>query len=279
MSYRNILVEVDASKQAIGRIEAAATMAKRFGAAMTGAFLRSEVLPNYMISDVWVFVPAENVQQFSDERTKATNEALSVARRTFDEAARDAGVPFYWLDINGDSNEALVACARTHDLTVLPRSMKAPCGEVAIHASDVAMASGGPVLVMPQTGYTRDIGRRILVAWKDTRETARALRDASPFLATADEVHLLQVSRDAEADSDELLARHLRLHGCKNVKHIIDRGQDAPTGEIIRRHAAAVNADLVVLGLYGHSRLQEFVLGGVSQDLLEHLPVPLLVSH
>jgi nucleotide-binding universal stress UspA family protein len=100
-----------------------------------------------------------------------------------------------------------------------------------------------------------------------------------PFLQHADEIHFLTVSRDAMPRQDDLLQRHLLRHGCRPANLIVDSDGDTPPGEIIRRHVDLAGADLVVLGLYGHSRIQELVLGGVSHDLLQTLPMPLLVSH
>jgi hypothetical protein len=191
-----------------------------------------------------MMLPSENVEAFIEERREETGKAMAAARLMFDEAARAASIPFHWLDINGDAPDELIACARRH---------KAVFSQTIITAAEIGMASGGPVLVLKQGAFPADFGRKILVAWKDSRESARALRDAWPFLSQAEEVHFLTVSRDAKAELDDLLQWHLHVHGCKNAR--------------------------LVLGLYGHSRLREMVLGGVTRDLLHDIPMPLLVSH
>jgi nucleotide-binding universal stress UspA family protein len=192
---------------------------------------------------------------------------------------RDACIPFYWLDIDGDNASALIACARRHDLAVLPPEMKPALSDNVITAAEIGMASGGPVLVLKHGGYPIDFGKKILVAWKDSRESARALRDAMPFLSRAEEIHFLTVSRSGEAELDELLQRHLHVHGCGQAKLVVDRNEEVAVPDLIRRHVGVVGADMVVLGLYGHSRLQEIMLGGVSRDLLRDMPMPLLMSH
>ena len=100
-----------------------------------------------------------------------------------------------------------------------------------------------------------------------------------PFLAAADEVHFLTVSSDAPDDFDGLQRRYLTAHGCRSIHMHVDRNTDGPVSNAIQRHAGRVGADLVVLGLYGHSRMRELFLGGVSRDMLGSLHLPLLVSH
>ncbi len=278
MTYRSILVHVDNSKAATARIAAALSLAARFKSTVTGVFLKSELLPNYAIGD-GIAMSAANVDRYLEERAEEMGKVVAAARNVFEEAVRDAAVPFYWLDINGDGPSALTACARRHDLAILPPEMNAALGEHVVTAAEVGMGSGGPVLVLKHGGYPANFGRKILVAWKDSRESARALRDAWPLLSQAEEIHFLIVSRHGESDLDDLLKRHLHVHGCRQAKLVVDRNDESPVGDLIRRHVGIVGADLVVLGLYGHSRLREMVLGGVSRDLLQDIPMPLLVSH
>jgi nucleotide-binding universal stress UspA family protein len=119
----------------------------------------------------------------------------------------------------------------------------------------------------------------VLVAWKESREAARALRDAWPFLAAAEEVHFLTVSRDGPDDFDDVMLTNLKEHGIKTSRMHVDRNEDIDIGNAIQRHSGMVGAEMIVLGLYGHSRMRELLLGGVSRDLLSSLPLPLLVSH
>lgn len=278
MTYRSVLVQVDLTHGAKARIAAAARIAANHKASLTGLFLTSAVTPAYMIGDGMVLA-AEAVEAFFEEREVQNVKASEAARQIFDAAVREAGVPAYWQDISGDSDEQIIAHARRHDLAVLPRRMKATIGGETISAERVGMACGGPVLVLPDAGYPATFGKKILVAWKDSRESARVLRDAWPFLGAAEEVHFVTAARDGERQLDEVLQRHLKNHGCREARLVMDQDTDASTGEVIRRHIDMLGADMVVLGLYGHSRLQEFVLGGVSRNLLGNLTMPLLVSH
>jgi nucleotide-binding universal stress UspA family protein len=278
MTYQNILVHVDHTRSSQARVEAAAAMAVRFKSFLTGAFLKTEAAPAYAVSDA-ITMPTANVDRYLEERTERISEACHSARSMFNLAIGDAGLPFHWLEINGDRDQEFISSARRHDLVVVPPVMRPAFGHNTIQAADVAVACGGPVLIVPPSGSVKEVGRKILVAWNDSRESARALRDAWPFLAQAEEIYFLMVSKRAGASLDESLLRHLRQHNCLPAKVVIDRRDDLVTGNIISRHIGMTGADMAVLGLYGHSRLRELVLGGVSRDLLEELPVPLLMSH
>ena len=283
MTYRNILVHVDNTKAAKTRVAAAVALASRVECALTGVFLKSAKYPNYVIADA-ILPPAGDVLELAiEERTQEVYGASAGARAMFEEAVREASIPFsspfHWLDLDGDSEADLIACARRHDLAILPPEMKPAFSERTIKAAQIGMASGGPVLVLKHGGYPIGFGRRILVAWNDTRESARALRDAMPFLARAEEITFLKVSHRADGELDELMQRHLQSHGCKRANLVVDRSDPESVGDVIKIQVAETGADMVVLGLYGHSRLYELVLGGVSKDLLHDPPMPMLISH
>jgi nucleotide-binding universal stress UspA family protein len=115
----------------------------------------------------------------------------------------------------------------------------------------------------------------VLVAWNGSREAASALRGAWPILETAERVDLLMVDPPPEAEA--FIGKRLERHGVKARMHI-SRSPDARAGEMIKDHAESLGVDLVVMGLYGHSRLRELVLGGASRTMLIQETFPLLVS-
>jgi nucleotide-binding universal stress UspA family protein len=278
MRYRSILVQVDGSYGAKARVQAAVRLAVEHDALLTGVFLRSEATPTYLVAE-GVVTSAEAVDVFFREREAAAGKASNEARAIFEQALPHTGFAAHWQTLNGANHEHITNYARRHDLAILPRRMNVAPDAGDIPVEKVAIGSGGPVLVLPEAGYPATFGRKILVAWKDSRESARALRDAWPFLAAAEEVHIVTAVRDGERGMDDVMERHLREHGCNASRLIIDRDTDIPTGDLIRRHVDLLGADLVVMGLYGHSRLQEFILGGVSREMLGQLTMPVLVSH
>ncbi len=277
MSYRNILVLADDTAASQSRIAAAAHIAARFGASLTGVFLRSDHVPGFVVGDT--FSAAVTVEAWVEERDHNLALACAEARTVFETVLSRHDLEPHWMEINGDDDLAVLAAVRRFDLTIFPHVATSAFGAYAISASHVGMGAGGPVLVLPERGFPLPFGKRVMVAWKESREAARALRDAWPFLTAAEEVHFLSVSPDAPDDFDGLMRRNLEAHGCRTARMHVDRNDDMETASIIQRHAGMLGAEMIVMGLYGHSRMRQLLLGGVSRDILGALPLPLLVSH
>jgi nucleotide-binding universal stress UspA family protein len=140
--------------------------------------------------------------------------------------------------------------------------------------------TGRPALVVPYSqkgGVKLD---RIMLCWDGSRSAARAASDAMPFLERAGTVEVVIVTEHSKGDETPGadIAQHLARHGLAvEVKLIV--APDAKTADVLLSHAADTSADLLVLGGYGHSRLREFVLGGVTRSILEAMTVPALMSH
>lgn len=278
MSYRDILVQVDERPQASARAQAAAVLASRSQAHLTGVFLKGSFLHDFMVAGPYAYLPPVDLDALIQQHAAAVDRAAEAARETFEAAAAAAGVSSEWLTVDGDLDTALLSCARRFDLTVFPPEMTVSLSQRKITAGRLGLAIGGPALIVPEQEVAPTFGKTVLVAWKDSRESARALRDAWPVIQDAERVHVLVVSPEGEGGPDGLLQRHLERHGCsQNI--IVDRSDDATASQLIRKHVRELKADLVVMGLYGRPRLQELVLGGVSSELLRDPPAPLLVSH
>jgi nucleotide-binding universal stress UspA family protein len=143
---------------------------------------------------------------------------------------------------------------------------------------DLLMRSGRPVLAVP-AGIGALGERDIVIAWKSTREARRAVSDAMPLITRARNVHIVHVgegnepANDAVEDVRALLARHDVFANAKNLEH------DGSAGEMLLAAARRTGADLIVAGGYGHTRLREWILGGVTQSILERSHIPCLMSH
>jgi nucleotide-binding universal stress UspA family protein len=143
--------------------------------------------------------------------------------------------------------------------------------------------SGRPVLAIPYAGNFESIGQRVLVGWNASREASRAVHDALPLLAKAEStcVFLANPKRGLAAHGEEPgadIARHLARHGLK-VEVAKTVADDVADSALLLNHASDMGADLLVMGAYGHSRLREFILGGVTRSLLREMTVPVLLSH
>lgn len=148
---------------------------------------------------------------------------------------------------------------------------------------DIIVGLGRPALVLPYIGVRKPIGRRAMVAWDASRESARALHDALPLLAHADLVYVFAVnpqsgvfSHGEEPGAD--IGRHLAHHGCSvEVMHSVSN--DISVGDTILSRLTDYDVDLLVMGAYGHSRLRERLLGGVTRQILQSMTAPILMSH
>jgi nucleotide-binding universal stress UspA family protein len=138
-------------------------------------------------------------------------------------------------------------------------------------------------LAIPFAGSFKSIGKRVLVAWNASREASRALHDALPLIAKAETatVFLANPTRGLDGHGEEPgadIARHMVRHGLKvEVAKVI--ADDVPDSALLLNHASDMGADLLVMGAYGHSRLREFILGGMTRSLLREMTVPVLLSH
>ena len=180
---------------------------------------------------------------------------------------------------------AMVMHSRGSDLLVVGQTD--PSLAAAPAAGDfpqqVVMRSGRPVLIVPYAGRFETVGSKVIVAWSPTREASRALADALPFLQGAEEVRVVHFASSEEAaeacrvEFKETLA-WLRRHGIEATGGI-EEITSVDAGNALLSRAADFEADLIVMGCYGHSRLREFVLGGVTRTVLASMTVPVLMSH
>ena len=278
MSFRDIILAVDETDASRGRCALAVDLATRWESTLTGVFMRSHLTYDLLAAEGLAYLPRHEIEAVMTESAAAVKLAADVAEETLRRAAEQAGASFEWRVIDGDSDAALIAAARRADLCILPPRVETSRGGRGVSAATLGLASGGPTLIVPEEGEWRGMPKRVLIAWKNTRESARALHDAWPFLDAAEEVTVMVVSPSGMHGADGFLERHMERHGCK-TQVIVDHSDDVSVGKVLRRQIKALNADLLVMGLYGRSRLREMVLGGVSREMLGEPPVPLLTSH
>lgn len=232
------------------------------------------------VPSAWAYYPAD-VYATMHESAEATVQAL--ARTIAEQLAPEHGTSEvrrseqYWMT----PAEQVIPHAHCADVTVLGIERKFPALEDRLFAS-LMMESGRPLLLVPAES-TVDAFHRILVAWKPTREAARAVHDALPVLEQANSVDLLMIEGSFKsppmhgADCAEI-APHLRRHGV-DVTLVRRNDVGTSTGMAIIDYAREMHADMIVAGGYGRSRAAEIVFGGVTQTLLRHAKTPVLFSH
>jgi nucleotide-binding universal stress UspA family protein len=145
---------------------------------------------------------------------------------------------------------------------------------------DLLFGAGAPVLLVPTGWENRDRAIRAVVAWDGGRAAARAVRDALPLLAEAETVEIVSVlgDKDVAENAAAGLARHLARH-CKAVSARVLPMVEGDVAATLSKHVRLRDADLLIMGAYGHSRLREFLLGGATRDTLAKVETPTLMSH
>jgi nucleotide-binding universal stress UspA family protein len=149
---------------------------------------------------------------------------------------------------------------------------------------DVTLSCGRSVLVVPYAGRRPDrIGENVLIAWNGSREASRAVQDALPFMSESSAVTVLVVDPDDELADDELaqdLVAHLGRHGLNARAQVIRHDlATIAVSDTILTQVAELDADLLVMGAYSHSRFREIILGGVTRNVLRDMNVPVLMAH
>ncbi len=279
MAFKSILLHLDGGTRDDVRLDAALMLAARDEAHLT-ALCTIPPLANgpyavYAIGAVQAIADAER-EYLAEARDKAEQ-----LREGAEAKAKSAGVVFEWRVAEGFGEDIVPLHARYADLAIV--------GQADPDAADAARArrvpvqtvieAGRPLLVIPYAGSFKTLGRRPLIAWNGSREAARAVHDALPILKRAETVFVLSIDAPAEDhiagfDISASLARHdVKAEAMRTVS------SDISAGDILLSECAELGADMIVMGAYGHSRLREFVLGGVSELLFDTMTVPLFMAH
>ena len=219
---------------------------------------------------------------FEIERERALARA-NAALAVFETEARNAGISYglkALTDLPVEAAATVSASARLYDLTIVLQPEADRDTYDNTMPQEILFQSGGPVLFIPTTHKGPLELKRIGIAWDGSRLAARAVRDAAPFLTRAQAITIISINepRESANASAAALAAHLARHGltARIERASADHGDIQPT---ILSIAADTGLDLIVMGGYGHSRLQERLLGGVTRAMLQSMTVPTLMSH
>jgi nucleotide-binding universal stress UspA family protein len=276
MAIKDLLLNLATGINDDTAIDYAVSLARTFEAHLAGVAFAYDAIPPAMLAGE---LPPTWIEEFHRE----AEEAAQAAVKKFEKAAAGAGISTQssWLSagLTGPA-ELFGRMARRFDLTVV-RQAEPGNGTPASEVIEAALfETGRPVLVVPYIQKGGAKFERVMVCWDGSRSAARAAGDAMPFLERAKVVEVAMVTAHGKSDDTPGadIAQHLARHGVTvEVKQII--APDAKTADVLLSHAADTSADLLVLGGYGHSRLREFMLGGVTRSILDTMTVPALMSH
>jgi nucleotide-binding universal stress UspA family protein len=273
---KDIVVNLSADGNDDATVGYAVSLAREFNAHLTAVVFAYEAIPPGVMIDG---APSAWFDELQQEREQAATAAVA----KFNEATRGSGVSTqaYWLSASvAGAADLFARIARRFDVSIIRQSEPDRTTPHPLIIEAALFETGRPVLIVP---YIRRAGfelGRVMVCWDGSRSAARAVGDAMPFLVRAKAVEVVIVGGGVK--SDEIagadIAQHLARHGAKvELKQIV--APDIDAANALLSHAADVSADLIVMGGYGHSRLREFVLGGVTRSILATMTVPALMSH
>ncbi len=263
MGIKQILLHLDHSRGCDNRMQVGLELSKRFDARLLGVF----VLQDYMVP---AYAEAQiSMDMIVDIRSQSKARAKHQAG-LYKALAKKAAVDFQVRIEEGPLTPILREHSKYADLLLSGQdNPDDPDNSSYAVADDMLLEGACASLVVPHSGTIKPPGERILLAWNASREAARAVRAALPLLQAAQQVVVI---------SSEHIADYLEAHGVASVSSGIGDPDSSPAQAIIAQ-AADMHADLIVMGAYGHMRLREIILGGVTRELLKKAPLPLLMAH
>lgn len=268
---RSILVHLDAGRQGGSRLLAARALGGLLGADVTALYT---VVPAAVEMSLLFTAGIANQALLDLDKSR-----LAKARQLVESASAEPGVPIEWRQELEAPEYAFARHALYADLLVLGQHDRdqRDTGVPPDFVQAVLIDSGKPALVVPYIGVRAPSFGSVFVAWKETRESARALAAALPVLRKA---HTVQVALDTAAGAHtDLLPGYLQRHCVQAQYHSMAFDAGSQAGELMLSMAADFNADLMVMGCYGHSRGRELVLGGASRTVLQSMTLPVLMAH
>jgi nucleotide-binding universal stress UspA family protein len=285
MPVKDILVHLDATPRCDARVDLAVQLATRHDAHLTGLFVIDLPPPDMFYGFPAAFLDLQRAEDIVDRmRVVATAEAAKV-EASFSDRLRREGLPGEWRLVEGLAGQTVSLHGRYADLIVVgqPDPRAAASGRPVDLPATTLAASGRPLLMVPFAGNFPTVGNEVLVGWNASAEAARAVNAALPILRHARRVTVLSINprRGIGGEGDVPaadIALHLARHGIiAEAAHTVVT--DIGEGDALLSYAADIGADLLVTGLYGHSRVREVVFGGVTQTLMTEMTVPAFMMH
>lgn len=287
MALKDLLVHVDQSERASGRLRLAADLARLHGSRLTAIYVR-ELNP----AELHLQSVAElglgslsAMNRINQQIRKSIDEAAERLRFELEDLKREFGLEVEWRCLDGVGSVIVPQHARFADLCILGQDVSATNAATGYTFSEqLLFVTGRPVIFIPAEGSFNTLGRHILIAWNSSRPSTRAVNDALPLIERAERVTVLAVNPAEFAERygalpPEQMVEHLRRHGA-SVEGVWLR--DIPAASIadaVQHEARKLGADLIVAGAFGHPKLWEKLMGGVTRELLTRMTLPVLMSY
>lgn len=284
MSYREVLVYTGIGKMAHRMSDYAVRVASAHKCRLAGIVVEPDFMDYSAIESFYADTGAADVFQHLIEQRRQHHEAALSAGATFQQVANEHGVPhdtFFKTCVPADIPNMMTAVTRLYDCTILPSVED--CGGFRVPVvEEVLFGSGRPLIVLPvdhDPPSTRD--NVVVVAWDGSRPATRAVHDAMPILRQASLVEVITITEEESLErlpTGQDLVRHLKAHDV-SARYGELRFNGEPIGDQIMHEALRLDARLLVMGAYGHSRLRQIMFGGATRSVLKTPLLPLLLSY
>lgn len=277
MTPKDIAVFLEDVEGCTARLQYAAALAAGWDAYLTAIFVADE-LELHRMAGFATRTGLANMLASHDAEVRAAEARM---RQMFSALVSARGLKAEWRIANHESRRHLVLLARHASLAVIgpPARPQVPSTRLSL-LEDMIFSSARPTLLIPNGWPSERAPRKVVLAWNGSAEAARALAYATPFLSAAEDVAVVIVPNagivaDRNLDPGDIVLRHLAHHGVEAGLHRLD-GHDA--GNAILAFCETDEADLLVMGAYGHSKFSEAIFGGATRHVLRHAKLPILLS-
>ncbi len=276
MSLKSILAHAAPDERSNEVLDVACALAKAHEAHLIGLHISSDAgvslrsLPGPVPSELMASIET----RIGEERDRS--------RARFDDVVARHGVQAEWRAENGDPASVVGTHARYADIAVMSQGDDRDTPGDPELPTVVATLTGRPVLIVPRAGTFDKVGERVLVCWNTSREATRAVSDALPILQKAEQVTVLAVNPNDGPEHGDVpgadISHYLARHG---VRAEANRtyAEDIDVADAILSRASDLGCDLIVMGAYGHSRMREWIFGGVTRSIMRTMTRPVLISH
>lgn len=279
MALKDLIVLMDDSPGCRARIKTALVMANKFDAHLTGVYAQ---VKDHLINQLLVDFPKDIRNQIQSRFRETEEQGGQRTGQMFQEMAEQAGRADKsdWRLIHGHPNYVAAVVSRYADLVIAGQEPSKEAETAVVDPGEVVSTSGRPMFIVPQEFEPKGYTGRALLGWNGSREAARAISDAMLILGPESKVTvatMVPISAMPENFGFSIVA-HLRRHGV-GVEQVTLERKTGDGGTDLINYAKEIDADLIVMGAYSHSRLREEVFGGATRSVLKNMTTPVFLSH
>ena len=279
MDIKDVLLLCDAGRTTQGRIDTAFELATKYNAVVTAIFIppTPKFNANGSTGRTVLAVPVE-------EQLEHSNEIIKSTKKAFISKAKKLGIACEWIEDDEIDIVSFINQSRYSDVAIAPQLLAEHVpNDKSLICDYLSTQISKPLIVLPNKKKKFPLLNNVVIAWDESPQAARAVHDAIPLLKLADNVNVVMVPEEEYYEnkliiSGQGLKSYLSHHGI-NVNTVTIQKKKSKIAKEILSSAKHQGAGLIVMGVYGHSRIRESVFGGTSKYLLKNTTIPLLVSH